>query len=242
MLFVGIDVSKSKLDIFIRKIDKYFVVDNTVEGISKLLKELKNLEISQIIMEGTGGYENLVFYKLVSAKYKVSIVNPRQVRGFAKASGKLAKTDKIDCKIIAHFGEVFKPKVQEVSNLKIIEIQELLTRRNQLKNMIVSEKNRLLKNIGKVSKNVLSHLKWLEKNVASLDKEINKEIEKNKEFKGKKELLKSIPGVGEVLSNTLVLELPELGKISNKEVSALVGLAPVNKDSGYFKGKREGLK
>ena len=154
MFYIGIDVSKTKLDVYIRNLDKHFTVENKLEGISELLKEIKDLEVVQIIMEGTGGYENLVFYKLMSSKYNVSIVNPRQVRDFAKASGKLAKTDKIDSKIIAHFGEVFKPKIQEISDLKSIEIRELLTRRNQLKDIIISEKNRLSKNTGKVSKNI----------------------------------------------------------------------------------------
>jgi transposase len=239
MFYVGIDVSKDNLDIFIRGLNQYFQVQNNKTGISKLVKELKKLDESLIVVESTGGLENQLLSILLVKGFKVSHVNPKSVRYFAKSSGKLSKTDRIDAEIIAHFAEVFKPKTKEVSDLKSIENRELLNRRNQLKEMIISEKNRLSSNSGSISKNIDKHIKWLEKEVEELDKELEVKLALEPEYVSKKEILKSVSGVGDVLANTLLLELPELGKIKNKEIAPLVGLAPINKDSGKFKGKRK---
>jgi len=238
MVYVGIDISKSFLDVFIRPSGEFFRIKYNDISIEKLIKKLKTLSPKLVAMEATGGIENHILNSLHKHKFKVALLNPKRVRDFAKASGRLAKTDKIDASVIAHFIEVFNPNPEPEPNIILIEIEELIKRRNQLKDILVSEKNIIFNVSGKIAKRVEKHIKWLEDEIKFIEKELKKKVSKKEELKEKKEILESVPGVGEILSTTLICKLPELGKISNKAISSLVGVAPINRDSGYHRGKR----
>lgn len=199
---------------------------------------MKSLQPKLIVLEATGGLEKNALRELVKANLNVSIVNPKRIRDFAKASGKSAKTDKIDSSVISHFGEVFSPINYNQKDLELDEIKELLARKNQLQSMILSEGNRLLRVSVKVSKLINKHIEWLEKEFKSLEKEIANLIKENSDLAFKKDILESVPGIGEIVSTVLISELPELGNVNNKSISSLIGVAPVCNDSGKFRGKR----
>ncbi|RYX98740.1 IS110 family transposase, partial [bacterium] len=180
-----------------------------------------------------------MLYFLSEKGLKLASINPKQVRDFAKASGKLAKTDKIDSKVIAMFVEVFSPPVVKVPDGETIELNAFVVRRKQLMNMLVSEKNRFSSCPSKASKQSLrKHMKWLEKEISSLEDNISNMLKNSPQWQTNKDVLKSVPGVGAVLTFSLLSGLTELGQITSRKVSALAGLAPMNRDSGKFKGKR----
>jgi transposase len=191
-----------------------------------------------IAVEATGGYEKPLVKALWEAGIPVAVVNPRQVRDFARASGQLAKTDRIDAQVLSHFAAVMRPRLLESNDSAREDLSALEARRRQLSEMVTSEKNRLRSAQPKVARGIQQHLDWLEKEVKKLDKEIQAMMSSNSEWRAKDEILRSAPGVGPVLSAALVADLPELGRLDRRQVAALVGVAPLNRDSGTLRGRR----
>lgn len=236
--WVGIDVSKGSLDVYLRSSGQQFQVSNQDSGIAQLIERLQGFEIQQVIMEATGGLELDVAQALNDAGMAVSIINPRQGRDFAKASGKLAKTDRIDAAVLAHFGEAIRPPITVFASEQERALQDAVTRRRQLVEMLSAEKNRRGSLRAKMRQNIERHIEWLEEQIQELDAEIEQLSQAQAEWQSRITLLKSVPGVGPVIATTLIAALPELGNVSDKRISALVGVAPFNRDSGKFRGTR----
>lgn len=236
--FIGIDVSKATLDVAVFPSDEETSVPNNEAGCRDLIVKLKSIKPKLIVLEATGGLQNLVAGMLIAAELPVAIINPRQLRDFAKATGKLAKTDRIDAKIIARFGEAIKPEPRPIKDDNNQALTALMTRRRQIIDMITAEKNRLGSSHVSVKKGIKETISWLEKRLAEIDKELSKTINKNEVWKGKIEILTTCKGIGPVVSTTLVCSLPELGTLNRHKISALVGVCPFNRDSGTMRGKR----
>ena len=238
-IFVGVDVAKSNVDVFVSNRNENFRCSTSESALASLAERLAGLEVSLVIMEATGGYERPLACALAAAKVPVAVVNPRQVRDFARATGRLAKTDRIDAQVLAHFGEVMKTRPTKLPEPEIEEAAELVGRRRQLIEMRTAEKNRLKMVLTKrVQQDVSAHLRWLEKRIDNLDHDIDRWLKASAIFQQKAELLLSVPGVGRVLTATIMAELPELGTLNRKQVAALVGVAPMNRDSGTLRGRR----
>lgn len=236
---IGIDVSKAKLDIADSQSTSVKQRANDEQGIQKLLAELPAPQSCLIVVEATGGYERNLVLTLVDAGHMVSVVNPRQVRDFAKALGILAKTDRVDAQVIARFGAMVRPRAVAKTNKKQDELDQLVTRRRQLINTRKAEKNRQGQAASAfVRKSIQRSLDHIKKDIKRVDAEIAKLVQSDDDWKNRAELLKTAPGVGEVTSSTLIAELPELGKLNRKQISSLVGLAPYNCESGTMKGKQ----
>lgn len=237
-LFVGIDVSKHQLDVSIRPTGDEFQVGNDDEGITELVDRMKRLSPFLIVVEATGGYETAVASALGIAGLSLAIVNPRQARDFAKSLGRLAKTDRIDASMLAHFGEATRPEPRNLPDEQTILLQSLLVRRRQVINMLVAEKNRYGMTHETQKPRVLAHIEWLERELEDLDEALQEQLQKSPVWREKEQLLRSVTGVGPVTVMTLLAELPELGQINRKKIAALVGVAPYNCDSGKMHGKR----
>lgn len=237
-LYVGLDVSKSTLDIAVRPTGEQWQVPRSEDGLQDLVTRLSELQPQLIVMEATGGLEALVVAALLSAKLLVSVVNPRQVRDFARATGKLAKTDRLDAAVLAHFAQAVNPMPQPLPDVQLETLEGMLTRRRQVVGMLTSEKNRLLTASPLVRQNILSHIAWLEQSLTQLDNELRQTLRASSVWKEKEDLLRSVPGVGPVLSVTLLAGLPELGTLNRQQIAALAGVAPLNRDSGSLRGKR----
>ncbi|HMF79132.1 MAG TPA: IS110 family transposase [Bryobacteraceae bacterium] len=237
-IWIGIDVCKRRLDVAIRPAEEMLSFDNDETGIKRLTKILRKHSPRLIVMEATGGHEYAVAHSLMKAGLPVAVVNPRQVRDFARAVGKLAKTDPIDAKILAHFGEAIQPPVRPIADEQLEEIGQLVTRHRQLIEMIVAERNRRASVRGIVRRDVDASIDFLKDRLGKIDEQIKALIVKHPEWKAKAALLNSVPGVGPVLISSIVAELPELGRLNRKQVAALVGVAPFNNDSGQSKGRR----
>lgn len=236
--WVGVDVSKANLDVHLRPSGKQFQVKNHAPGIAQLIEHLQSFSIRQVILEASGGLELEVAQALQERGFTISIINPRQGRDFAKASGKLAKTDRIDATVLAHFGEAMQPAVTVLASASEQALQEAVTRHRQLVEMLTAEKNRQSTLRGKVRQNLDEHLEWLEERIQQLDCEIEQLSQSQEQWRSRIALLKSVPGIGNVIATTLVAALPELGQVNDKRISALVGVAPFNRDSGKYKGTR----
>ncbi|MEP0913832.1 transposase [Leptolyngbya sp. GB1-A1] len=236
--WVGIDVSKANLDVYLRPSGKQFQFNNQTSGIVELIEQLQAFEIKQVILEASGGLELEAAQALQEQGYAISIINPRQGRDFAKASGKLAKTDRIDAAVLAHFGQAMQPAVTVLPNANEQTLQEFVTRRRQLVDMLAAEKNRQSSLRGKMRQDVEAHLEWLEKRIEQLDREIEELSQEQEQWRCRIKVLKSVPGIGKVIATTLVAALPELGQVSDKRISALVGVAPFNRESGKYRGSR----
>ncbi len=236
--WVGIDVSKGTLDVYLRPSGEQFQVPNQDLGIAELVKRLQAFEIEQVIVESTGGLELDVAQALQDANIGVSIINPRQGRDFAKASGKLAKTDSIDAAVLAHFGEAIQPPITVLASDQDRALQDAVARRRQLVEMLSAEKNRRSSLRAKMRQHIERHIQWLDEEIRALDEEIEQLSQTQAEWQSQITLLKSVPGVGPVIATTLIAALPELGRVSDKRISALVGVAPFNRDSGKFRGNR----
>jgi transposase len=236
--FVGIDVSKVWLDIAVHQQDETFRVSNNDTGIASLVKHLRKLKPSLIVLEPTGGFEKLVVAELIHAGLPAVVVNAKRVRDFARATGKLAKTDKLDAKVLAHFAVAVRPALRSLRSEQEEQLTALLTRRRQVLDMLTVEKNRLVTVRAKMRADIETHIQWLSKSLKELDKEIEEFVKSTPAWKEKSALLQSVPGVGPVTSATMLGMLPELGKLNRQEIAALVGVAPVNKDSGKKQGRR----
>jgi transposase len=235
---VGIDVSKDKLDVAdsgSRKVKQYA---NDDAGIARLVKQMQKLAPERIVMEATGGYETTVALALADAGLPVVVMNPRQIRDFAKSGNRLAKTDAIDALILAQFGEERKPPVRPLPDGDLQELRALLVRREQLSGMLQSERTRLPKASGKVQENIREMIAHLQQQIAQLDDDLNDLIHRNPIWQDRFELLQSVPGVGPRLTCTMIAFLPELGEMNRKQAAALVGVAPFNCDSGKHRGER----
>jgi transposase len=236
---IGIDVSKNKLDVADWPESFTSQATNDKAGHQQLIKKLPQPKSCLVVIEATGRYEKAVALALVDAGYLVSVVNPRQVRDFAKALGILAKTDRIDARVIARFGEQVRPRALAQMHEKQDELDQLVTRRRQLIASRTAEKNRTGTVTAKVVRKSLQKIvDQLSKEIRRIDSEISRLIKSDEEWKGRSELLKSAPGVGEVTATTLIAEVPELGQLNRQKISALVGVAPFNRDSGQFRGRR----
>lgn len=243
-IHLGIDVSKRVLDVCIlSESDHYgesFTVANDHEGVDEILSRLGQSVPKLVVMEATGKYERLAATSIAAAGITVAIVNPRQARDFAKAMGKLAKTDKIDAFVLARFAKVMEPHPTAMPDEEALALQGILARRRQLIEMRTAEGNRLKMASAKaLAKRIEAHIVWLEKEIERTDKDLDKAVEDSESFKAKESMLRSVPGVGRVLARTLLAELPELGNITHKRLCSLVGVAPFNRDSGQWSGKRE---
>jgi transposase len=237
-IFVGIDVSKAGLDVAVRPVGNREFVANDAAGIEILLQRLRELEPALIVLEATGGVERAVTRALASAEFPVVVINPRQVRDFAKATGQLAKTDTIDAAVLARFGEAVRPALRPLPDEVTWELRAVVTRRRQITEMIVAETNRLSGASKGVRKRINAHLRWLEAELKRADKDLDQSIRQSPIWRENEDLLRSVPGMGPVISRTLLAELPELGRLNRKQIAALVGVAPLNRDSGTLRGRR----
>lgn len=235
---VGIDVSKARLDVAFRPSGKRLTVSNGARGISRLLNLLKSAPPECVLLEATGGYEHNLVERLLTEGLPVVVVNARQVRQFARATGQLAKTDAIDAEILAHYAEALKPEQRVMPDAQTRKLRALLARRRQLLVMMVAEGNRGAHALDVVRKGIAATIRCLKKQVAALDRELALFIREIPAWRAKSEVLRSVPGVGAVASATLMAELPELGKLNRKQIAALVGVAPFNRDSGTLRGRR----
>jgi transposase len=235
---VGVDVSKAVLDVAVLPSGELLQFANDASGIEQFGKKLKSLATDLVVMEATGGYETAVATALVAGGLRVAVVNPRQVRDFAKATGRLAKTDRIDAQLIAAFGQAVEPEIVRLPDEDARELEALLVRRRQLVAMRVQEINRLGLMQGAMRKNIKAHIDWLEKQIDKLDVDLTVGLRKSPAWRAKDELLRSFKGVGPITSGTLLVALPELGQLDRREIAALVGLAPFNCDSGVMRGRR----
>ena len=236
--YIGVDVSKDKLDVDVYPTNEQFAVDNDQAGADQLIQKFQKLHPALIVFESTGGYELLAATTLYAAGLPVVIINARQVRDFAKSIGKLAKTDAIDAGVIAHFASAVKPDLRPLKDENTQELTALVTRRRQIVEMIVAESNRLPLATKPSSHDIKTHIRWLKKRLAQIDTQIKGQIRKSPIFYKKDKILQSTPGVGPTPSATLICNVPELGTLNRKKIAALVGLAPMNRDSGRFRGRR----
>lgn len=237
-LFIGIDVSKAVLDVGVIPAEEVKRFTNDVDGCKELVSWLSEAKPELVVLESTGGLEMQSAGALTSAGLPTVIVNPRQVRNFAKALGKLAKTDAIDALVIARFAQAVQPEVRPFNDEQTLELKALITRRKQLSDMLVAEQNRLKSAHLRIKKSISTSICWLKSQIEDTDKDIADSISNNDIWRDKEEILTSVKGVGPVLTASLLCMLPELGALNRKKISALVGVCPYNRDSGYFRGKR----
>lgn len=240
MVFVGIDVSKHRLDVHARPSSEAWSVDNDVKGHARLAEKLSAMNPTLVVLEATGGYQAAVAAELAAAKLAVAIVNPRQVRDFAKATGKLAKTDEIDAAVLAHFAEAVRPEPRPMPDELTVEIQALVVRRRQLIDMRTAETNRLETcRVVPVRRNIQKMINMLNRQIEKVDDDIDTTIRNSPVWREREDLLSSVKGVGPTTARTMLTHLPELGSLNRREIAALVGLAPFNHDSGKRRGERK---
>ena len=237
-LFVGIDVSQDRLDLAVRPTGETRQVVHDPAGTGAMTEYLKKLGPQLVVVEATGGLETAVAVELAAEGLPVVVANPRKVRAFARATGQLAKTDALDARVLAQYGETLRPQPRALPDAATRELRALVVRRRQLVEMITAEGNRRRRATRRVRHRVEEHIKWLKENLAELDRDLEDTIRSSPVWKDQNRLLRSVPGVGPVLSLTLLSGLPELGALNRGEVAALVGVAPFNQDSGSFRGKR----
>jgi len=241
-MFVGVDVAKAELVVSLRPSAERFAVANDEPGIHTLLERLRPLAPQLIVLEATGGYELLCVAGLVAATLPVVVVNPRQVRDFAKATGQLAKTDRIDADLLALFAEKVRPAIRPLADAEAQELEALLARRRQLLEMLQAERNRLGQVFGQgkrpVRKSLKAHITYLERELRMTDTGLGEMVRRSPAWRERDDLLQSVPGVGRVVSLTLLAELPELGRLSRRAIAKLVGIAPLSRDSGTLRGRR----
>ena len=241
--WVGIDVSKAVLDVAVLPGGGQWQVANTAAEISGLIDQLSSLRTERIVLEASGGYEVVVAAALASAQLPVVVVNPRQVRDFARATGELAKTDRIDAQVLARFGEAIRPELRPLLDAAARALSALVARRRQLVEMLTAEQNRLVsaavQNAPEALRDQLGeHIDWLRRQLGELDQELRQQVQSSPVWREREDLLRSIPGIGPITSATLVSQLPELGQLDRKGIAKLVGVAPLNHDSGTLRGQR----
>ena len=238
-MFVGIDVSKHRLDVHVRPSGESWSVANDAQGHTELVRKLGSISPTLVVVEATGGYQASVVAELGANAIPVAVVNPRQVRDFAKATGRLAKTDAIDAAVLGHFAESIRPEPRPVPDEITVELQALVTRRRQLIDMRTAEMNRLETcRVQQVRRNIQKVINMLTKQIDKVDDDIDTTIRNSPLWRDREDLLSSAIGVGPTTARTLLTQLPELGKLNRREIAALVGVAPFNNDSGKRTGAR----
>lgn len=239
LLVVGVDISKNFLDVFVSGSATLQRYANDAPGRAQLATDMLALVPNLIVAEATGGLERLLIAELAAQKLPLVLVNPRQVRDFAKASGQLAKTDALDARVLAAFGIAIRPAIRPLPDEQALELADLVGRRRQLVDMMVAEKLRLQQAVGKtLRRDIKLHIQWLEKRLRASDAGLNDAIQKSDIWRAKDDLLAEVKGIGPVCRITLLALLPELGLLNRKQIAALVGVAPFNRDSGYYRGTR----
>jgi transposase len=237
--FIGIDVSKHQLEVAAHESDCQFRCANKVSAFGKLIAELIDLRPALVVLEATGGLEIPVVGALHAAGLPVVVVNPRQVRDFAKALGQLAKTDRLDARVLAHFAAAIKPPLRSIKSKEEQELDALTGRRDQLVEMLTDEKNRRTSAASDtVRDQIKQHIDWLEECIAELDEQLKTLLQSSTHWQAKDEILRSVPGIGPVASCSMIADLPELGTLNRQQISKLVGVAPLNRDSGQQRGTR----
>ena len=236
--YVGIDVSKAQVDVAVRPTGQRWVVSYDETGIKELVSQMVDLCPAMALLEATGGLELPLVAALAAAALPVVVVNPRQVRDFARATGTLAKTDSLDAAVLAHFADAVRPSVRPLRDAESQVLNSLTARRHQVLTMLVSEKNRLGTAISAVRPRIEAHIAWLEQELNDLDKELRQSLRRSPVWREKDDLLRTVPGVAEQRSLTLLADLPELGALDQRQIAALVGVAPFNRDSGTLRGRR----
>jgi transposase len=237
-IFVGVDVAKAELVIACRPEGAAWTASNDAEGIVATVARLTSLEPRLIVLEATGGYERAVVAALAVAGLPTVVANPRQVRDFAKATGQLAKTDDLDADVLALFAERVRPTPRPLADAVVQQLDALMTRRRQLLDMLTAERNRLEHAVDPIRRSLVDHIRWLERRVAAADRDLDNTIARSPVWRAKEDLLRSMPGVGPVVSRTLLADVPELGHLNRKQIAALIGVAPLARDSGTLRGKR----
>jgi transposase len=236
--YVGIDVAKAWLDIAVRPSGAQWRVANADADLPALVEHMGQLTPQVIVLEATGGYERAIVAALAAARLPVVVINPRQVRDFAKATGRLAKTDVLDAQVLAHFAEAVRPEPRPLADEATQRLAALLERRSQLVAMLTAEKNRRQQALDSVRPLIEAHITWLEQALDQLTRDLDQTLHASPVWRERDELLRSVPGVGPILALTLLADLPELGTLAHKQLAALVGVAPLNRDSGSSRGKR----
>jgi transposase len=237
-IFIGIDISKTQMDVAIWDSEEAWEIQNDAEGWQELVEKAKELKPILIVVEASGGIEQPIVAELYLEKLPVAIVNPTRVRNFARSTGQLAKTDKLDARLIAHFAQAVRPQVRPLRTAEQNHLNALVTRRRQVVQILTAEKNRRTTTYSTLRTRLWQHIDWLEAEVKALDEEIEQYIQECPSWRKNAALLRSVPGVGPVTASTLLAELPELGTRNRQQIAALVGVAPLNKDSGKMRGKR----
>lgn len=237
-VFVGIDVSKARLDVAVGSTGESFAIDNNGRGITDFVGQLRKLGPELIVLEASGGLETVLVGELAAAQLPVAVVNPRQVRDFARANGQLAKTDALDAKMLALFAERMRPPLRALPDEQTRQLQALVTRRRELVEMLTAERNRLTAVPKELHREIRAHIRWLEARLEDRNRDLDRTLRNSPLWREREDLLRSVPGVGPVLCTTLLAGLPELGRLNRREIAALVGVAPLNHDSGTMRGRR----
>ena len=237
-VFVGVDVAKTELVTGLRPTGETWTVSNDETGIQELLQRLRPHRPMLVVIEATGGYERGVVAALAAAGIPLVVANPRQIRDFARSTGQLAKTDRIDAQVLALFAERVRPEPRALPDEATRTLTALLARRRQILEMLTAERNRLEHAVPAVRRDLIQHIRWLERRLRDVDHDLDRTVQSSPIWRAKENLLRSLPGVGPVTSRTLIGSLPELGFLNRKQIAALVGVAPLARDSGTLKGKR----
>jgi len=236
--YIGIDVAKDSMEVTEHEGKEVWSFANDEAGLVKLVRRMRRLSPCLVVLEATGGYESTIAVELQSKGFPVAVVNPRQIRDFARSVGILAKTDIMDARVIARFAAQIKPATRVLPTEETQKLGAILMRRQQVITMLTAEKNRLHQASSAVKKRVQVHVTWLEQELADINKELRRMVQSDAEWKEKDEIMQSVPGVGPNLSTTLLADFPEMGKLNRKQIAALGGVAPFNRDSGKMRGKR----
>ena len=237
-VYVGIDIAQEHLDVAIRPSGEEWREEHSLEGISRLVSKLQGRGVHLVVVESTGGLETALVGELAGEGIAVAVVNPRQVRDFARAVGRLAKTDALDAQVLAHFGEATQPEPRPLADPDTQQLQALVARRRQVVGMLMAERNRLRRASSPVRPGIQRHIDWLEQERGDLDQDMGDFLQESPLWRVKEQLLRSVPGVGPVLTTTLLANLPELGSLDRRRIAALAGVAPFNRDSGLWRGRR----
>ena len=237
-VFVGIDVSKARLEVALGAAGELLSVEHEPRAIAALVKRLLQVRPARVVLEATGGLETTAVAELGAAGLPVVVVNPRQVRDFARATGQLAKTDALDARMLALFAERIRPEPRPLPSEQERELKALLARRRDLVEMLTAERNRFANAPKLLRKELAAHIRWLEARLTERDRDLDRMLRNSPLWREREDLLRGVPGIGPVLCATLLAELPELGRLSRREIAKLVGVAPLNRDSGAMRGKR----
>jgi transposase len=237
-VYVGIDMSQETFDGAVYNSEEHWTAENNASGIADTVVRLQALQAHLVVLESTGGLERRLVTALHAVGIAVAVVNPSRIRNYARALGRLAKTDRIDAEVIAHFAQGIKPKPQAPGSAEVQDLRDLLARRSQVMGMITAEKNRLCRATPPIRAKIDEHIAWMRQEVEQIDHEFDERLGPNKQYQQREAQLRTVPGVGKVVARAVIIGLPELGQLDRKRIASLVGVAPINRDSGKFSGKR----